>query len=646
MTDRTPWPMVQNGPIPERDWDDDDRIMVFGPDKGVGLVPTGGIQTAANALGPGSVARSIEDELRDLGRPVGSFGALGDGTTDDSDALEDALNSGYPIIIPPVAGYYKITRHLNITASNLRIYGAGRKSRILNTSSRNVLRFASDQGITSATDVKIENIALESSYSSTTNDVYGLITCNNISVLDWLLSGIYFSAPNCMTNAIKVVLDDPGGANRLRRFKMQHCLVDGIGRMGIEVQSHLGDSVARIFDLEVLDSTFKDLGQVTPATGNPYGTPVSVSGDGKGAICRGLVVDNPLDIGIEYAGTLDAVSAHDITFRNLSRRCAILGWTGTPITNAKASHITVEGQASDAKIFLGRVNNSVIDQINADLGFVTSGYGYLEMRGCVSTKVRKSDLVCRGIYGALFSRDTGASVGSSDNLIEDSTIDSSAISGSGGALAGGASYIAAARFDGVGVEHNELRRTWIKRANNPAGGGRFSEANSAQFNRMVDCGYDTVRFNQNRRNPQFTSQPGGSAATVSVAEQEAQYLFHRLTSSVTLTQKAECYFPHIGREIIIWNNTTGGQDVLVRPANGNTGVTIPNGAVYRILLIIDETTASSSTAQLVGVAIPGIGTAAPTTTPTIAGQMFIDTTNDKAYVATGTASSSDWTVVN
>jgi len=39
------------------------------------------------------------------------------------------------------------------------------------------------------------------------------------------------------------------------------------------------------------------------------------------------------------------------------------------------------------------------------------------------------------------------------------------------------------------------------------------------------------------------------------------------------------------------------------------------------------------------------GTAAPTTTPSVVGDIFVDATNNKVYVATGTASSSDWTEV-
>lgn len=40
------------------------------------------------------------------------------------------------------------------------------------------------------------------------------------------------------------------------------------------------------------------------------------------------------------------------------------------------------------------------------------------------------------------------------------------------------------------------------------------------------------------------------------------------------------------------------------------------------------------------------GTAAPATTPTGIGMIFIDTTNKKAYISTGTASSADWTILN
>ncbi len=41
-----------------------------------------------------------------------------------------------------------------------------------------------------------------------------------------------------------------------------------------------------------------------------------------------------------------------------------------------------------------------------------------------------------------------------------------------------------------------------------------------------------------------------------------------------------------------------------------------------------------------------IGTSAPSSVPTSVGQIFVDTVNKKAYISTGTSSSSDWTILN
>jgi hypothetical protein len=40
------------------------------------------------------------------------------------------------------------------------------------------------------------------------------------------------------------------------------------------------------------------------------------------------------------------------------------------------------------------------------------------------------------------------------------------------------------------------------------------------------------------------------------------------------------------------------------------------------------------------------GTSAPSTTPVRVGNMFVDTTGKKIYVATGIASSADWEILN
>ena len=46
-----------------------------------------------------------------------------------------------------------------------------------------------------------------------------------------------------------------------------------------------------------------------------------------------------------------------------------------------------------------------------------------------------------------------------------------------------------------------------------------------------------------------------------------------------------------------------------------------------------------------GGTIISTGAGAPSSTPTGAGYIYIDTTNDNAYIATGSASSADWKLI-
>lgn len=87
--------------------------------------------------------------------------------------------------------------------------------------------------------------------------------------------------------------------------------------------------------------------------------------------------------------------------------------------------------------------------------------------------------------------------------------------------------------------------------------------------------------------------------------------------------------------LLIPRMTTSERDGILSAANGlqvyNTTTSQPN---YR----------DGSTWQaMVGMTF---GTAAPTSTPTAVGNFFLDTTNKKLYVSTGTASSADWNILN
>jgi hypothetical protein len=71
--------------------------------------------------GTGAVNRAINLKLNET-VSVKDFGAVGDGTTDDTDAINNALTAGSCIYIP--AGTYKITSTLYVSAGK-KIYGDG-----------------------------------------------------------------------------------------------------------------------------------------------------------------------------------------------------------------------------------------------------------------------------------------------------------------------------------------------------------------------------------------------------------------------------------------------------------------------------------------------------------------------------------------
>ena len=56
--------------------------------------------------------------------------------------------------------------------------------------------------------------------------------------------------------------------------------------------------------------------------------------------------------------------------------------------------------------------------------------------------------------------------------------------------------------------------------------------------------------------------------------------------------------------------------------------------------------ADSTTHRLLVSNTVSSGTTSPSSTPDIVGAMYVDTSGKKVYVATGTSSSADWTILN
>ena len=109
------------------------------------------------------------------------YGAVGDGSTDDTTAIQAAINTGEKVYVPGTSAYYKITSALTVL-SNTELVGDGVRSQIRQvTSNTNIITG------TSVNDVVIEGLYLygpgDASADADGNGIY-LSDCNRIKVFN------------------------------------------------------------------------------------------------------------------------------------------------------------------------------------------------------------------------------------------------------------------------------------------------------------------------------------------------------------------------------------------------------------------------------------------------------------------------------
>jgi len=110
----------------------------------------------------GSVGRTVHQKLQEI-VSVKDFGAVGDGVTNDTAAIQAALNGNTSVFFP--AGTYAISSTLNLPDKNMTLFGEGRLSKIIGSVS--------------------PLVAYAPTFNVSTVNIYGLsfeATADNISV--------------------------------------------------------------------------------------------------------------------------------------------------------------------------------------------------------------------------------------------------------------------------------------------------------------------------------------------------------------------------------------------------------------------------------------------------------------------------------
>lgn len=509
----------------------------------------------AAALAPGTVERSVVEELKDLGEPVTRFGAIAGGSAATNNvAFQAAANEGIPILVP--AGEFNLSAEINVTEPGTAFIGKHRRASKIISSYPFIFRLREG-----ANDFAASRLHLESTDDTAIDLFYGLIRVVNESVDGIHISQCYFTAPDANTNAFGLYADKPDGTNLIQNIWFLDNIVENMGNSGMCFQNHILDDPAwRIRNFWIERNLFRNMGQ----TSSLYGMIGTYTGRMANGWVRNNIGDNLLGIGLEMASGNYNVHFIGNCFRNITRRG--YGSTTNPISISsssvpKVSHYacSVIGNFSEAGhvvtggLFFGNMEGLVLSNNSFDLE------DSVVIRDCNDTTGSHNKFRCRlPAKGLVLEGTSGASCKRNHFLetIVDMTDRASAVA-------------AVVSFEGTSgsCDKNILKGGRLLR---PVGGGITATTNDAANSRNVieEMSNDFEEYADRIKILTL------SDADSSVGLYEAQYRHLRLTGTLTATRSV--VVPREWRGII-HNNTTGGQSVSVAPAGG-TGLTIANGA--------------------------------------------------------------------
>lgn len=156
-------------------------------------------------LGAGAVARTVATKLADI-ISVKDFGAVGDGTADDTAAIQAAIDysqtrvistfqSGATVFFP--AGTYKVTASLVVSSSNVGLCGESPSSSVIEAQSPNydVIKFEASGGSTAIYRASVQNLRVLASGNATA----GTLLLFNRALHSFIHSVSLDGGWNCLT---------------------------------------------------------------------------------------------------------------------------------------------------------------------------------------------------------------------------------------------------------------------------------------------------------------------------------------------------------------------------------------------------------------------------------------------------------------
>jgi hypothetical protein len=121
--------------------------------------------STAPVVSTNPIAVGDNDPRANVYQNINSFGAIGDGTTDNSTALQNAINAGYAVIVP--SGTFNFSTTLTLKKDSI-IVGTGKKSVLQYTGLGVALREAVGSFTGGYDNLKLMNFTLSTNNHATT----------------------------------------------------------------------------------------------------------------------------------------------------------------------------------------------------------------------------------------------------------------------------------------------------------------------------------------------------------------------------------------------------------------------------------------------------------------------------------------------
>lgn len=318
----------------------------------------------------GATARSYQSWLYAAGVFAKDFGATGDGTTDDTTALQSAITEaqtrgGCNIFLEP--GTFKTSAALSITAAGVNIIGAGRRASIIKNSSTTGNAITVDLG--SATDSKM---ALRdfSITASTTSSGKGISVLNGDRVIvDNVAVGLHRTGIDVSATTASV---------------LRNILIESTDDNAAGVGVALGTRCRLISGSEVICGTTNGTGvsssssdvRITDSYTSKWATGISLSGS-RSAVYNTHVAA-PGTTGVALSGAQSIMRGGFVSS----------GTTGVSLTASACSARDVSIAGPTTGISLGAANTRAT---SCTVSTTTTGISVGAFAGCVVT-----DNVCSG----------------------------------------------------------------------------------------------------------------------------------------------------------------------------------------------------------------------------------------------------------